>query len=137
MPSIGYLFAGPQAAAAQMGRDLYNKVLSVRNSMDKADKAFAADGFKVTKACFLGTPEDLQRPSIAAPAMLAICHGIVEALKSKRVAPQMVAGYGWGEILALASMGALPHGERLHFLRRPRRDFGRGLGRGPLSISRP
>jgi [acyl-carrier-protein] S-malonyltransferase len=118
MPVIGYLFAGPQAAQPQMGRDLYNKVLSVRNSMDRADKAFAGDGFKVTKACFLGTPEDFYKPSISAPAMLALCFGIVEALKSKRVTPQMVAGYAWGEISALACMGALPFEDTLKFLKK-------------------
>jgi [acyl-carrier-protein] S-malonyltransferase len=101
-----------------LGRDLYNKVLPVRAALDRADKALASEGFKATKACFLGSDEDLARPSIAGPACLALSFGVSEALASRHVAPQMVAGYGSGEIIALASLGALPFEESLRFLRR-------------------
>jgi [acyl-carrier-protein] S-malonyltransferase len=100
-----------------MGRDLYNKVLSVRGAMDRADKALASEGFKVTKACFVGSAEDLNKPSIAAPAQLAIAFGIAEALKAKKVHPQMALGYGWGEAVALACLGVLPFEDALRFLR--------------------
>lgn len=117
MPLIGFAFSGPGSALPQAGRDLYNKVLPVREAMDKADKLFAPQNFKVTKACFLGSPEDLSRPSVAGPATLAIAYGICAALKAKRVLPQMLAGYGWGELNALACMGCLPFEDALLFLR--------------------
>jgi [acyl-carrier-protein] S-malonyltransferase len=118
MPVIAFAFDGAGAAAPQMGRDLYSKVLPVRDSMDRADKIFAAENFKVTKACFLGSAEDLSRPSIAAPAMLSIAYGISVLLKQKRVLPQMLCGYGDGEWIALCCLGALPYEETLRFLRR-------------------
>jgi acyl transferase domain-containing protein len=117
MPQIGFAFSGPGSALPQAGRDLYNKVLPVREAMDKADKLFAPQNFKVTKACFLGGPEELSRPSVAGPATLAIAYGLCAALKAKRVLPQMITGYGWGELNALAGMGCLPFEDALLFLR--------------------
>jgi [acyl-carrier-protein] S-malonyltransferase len=118
MPIVAFAYAGAGASSPQMGRDLYNKVLSVREAMDKADKVFAAENFKVTKACFLGGPEDLSRPSIAGPATLAIDYGVSSALRQKKVAPQMICGYGWGEFSALACQGAYAYEDALRFLRR-------------------
>jgi [acyl-carrier-protein] S-malonyltransferase len=118
MPVVAFAFSGAGSAAPQMGRDLYNKVISVREAMDRADKAFAAEGFKVTKACFLGSADDLSRPSIAGPATLAIAYGITQSLKQKRVNAQMVCGYGWGEFSALACQGAYAFEDALRYLRR-------------------
>jgi [acyl-carrier-protein] S-malonyltransferase len=117
MPTICFAFDGPASCVPLSGKDLYNKVLSVRDAMDRADKALAPRNFKVTKACFLGTAEDLSKPSIAGPASLAIAYGVTQALKQKKVMPQMLCGQGWGEISALACLGAIPYEETLHLLR--------------------
>lgn len=117
MPQICYAFTGQASAAPQMGRSLYDKVLGVRNAMDRADKIFAADGFKVTKACFLGTMDELARPSVAGPALFAIHYGIIESLKSRRIQPQFACASGYSLFSMAAALGGLPFEEGIRALR--------------------
>jgi len=92
-------------------------VLGVRNAMDRADKIFAPDGYKVTKACFLGTAQEIARPSVAAPAIFAIQCGVIDALKSRRIHPQFVCGSGLFELAAAVSLGGWPFEESIRALR--------------------
>lgn len=105
--SLAFLFGGPGIASPGMGRDLYNKNPLVRESVDKADKVLTElGGVRPTKACFAGDEALMRRPSVAGPAVLALAHGVVRFLRSKRLHPQMAAGLGWGEVVALGALGA-------------------------------
>jgi acyl transferase domain-containing protein len=100
-----------------MGRSLYDKALAVRNCMDRADKLFAPEGFKVTKACFLGSAEDMARPSVAAPCLFAIHCGIIDALRIRRIAPQFACASGLFELSMACSLGGLPFDDTIRALR--------------------
>ncbi len=118
MARVAFVYGGPGAALGEIGRDLYNKVLPVRHALDRADKAMASEGFKATKACFLGTPEAMARPSVAGPAIFALSQGITDALIGRKIFPEMVCGHGWGELVALGCMGAIPFEDGLRFLKK-------------------
>ncbi len=117
MGAVAFLFGGPGLAAPGMAKDLYNRFPLVRESMDKADKALdSLGGVRATKACFAGTQELVGRPSVAAPAVLAVAHGVYRTLRSRRLAPQLCAGLGWGAWVAAAAQGVCPLEEALRLL---------------------
>jgi [acyl-carrier-protein] S-malonyltransferase len=91
-----------------MGRDLYNKNPLVRESIDKADKTMnELGGVRPTKACFAGDAELIRRPSVGGPAVLALAHGVMRLLRSKRLHPQYVGALGWGELVAMGALGGM------------------------------
>lgn len=105
---LAFLFGGPGLAEPGMGRDLYNKQPLVRESIDRADKVMnELGGVRPTKACFAGDAELVRRPSVAGPATLALAHGVMRLLRSKRLHPQYVAALGWGELIAMCALGGL------------------------------
>ena len=110
MGGIAYLFGGPGQAEPGMGRDLYNKNPLVRESVDKADKLLTElGGVRPTKACFAGDAALIRRPSVAGPAVLALAHGTVRALKARRLQPHYAGAFGWGELVALGALGQLDY----------------------------
>lgn len=117
MGAIAFLFGGPGLAESGMGRDLYNKNPLVRESIDKADKTLTElGGVRPTKACFAAAPDVVKRPSVAGPAVLAFAHGVVRALKARRVSALSAAGLGWGELVALAALGGMDYDAGLKLL---------------------
>lgn len=116
MPYIAFLFPGPGSAEPGMGKDLYNKVPLLREAVDKADKALAERGVKVTRACFVSPAAEMRRPSIAGPASLAFSVGTALALKGRRVQANLLGALGWGEVAALAAFGAIDYDEALRFM---------------------
>ena len=117
MAAIAYLFGGPGIAESGMGKDLYNKNPLVRESIDKADKTLTElGGVRPTKACFAAAPDVVKRPSVAGPAVLALAHGVVRALKARRVAALSAAGLGWGELVALGALGGMDYDAALKLL---------------------
>ncbi len=118
MAQIAFIYGGPGEAQTGMGKDLYNKILPVREALDRADRAFKdlAIPLKVTKTCFMEGPAALARPSLAAPAMLAIAFGVTEVLRQKRVLPVSLVGLGFGEVIALVCAGAIGYEVGLKYL---------------------
>jgi [acyl-carrier-protein] S-malonyltransferase len=104
---IATLFPGPGIAEPGLGKDLYNKIPLVREAVDKADKALAEFGVKVTKSCFVSPAEVMKKPSLAGPSVMAVTVGLVHALKAKRVSALLAGGFGWGELNALVALGSL------------------------------
>lgn len=114
---LAFLFGGPGLAVPGMGRDLYNKNPTVRESVDKADKVMTElGGVRPTKACFAGGADLIHRPSVGGPAVLALAHGVARALKAKRIHPHYAAGLGWGELVAMAALGGLDYEAALRLL---------------------
>jgi [acyl-carrier-protein] S-malonyltransferase len=114
---LAFLFGGPGLAVPGMGKDLYNKSPVVRESVDKADKVMTElGGVRPTKAAFAGDSELIRRPSVGGPASLALAHGVVAALKAKRVHPNYAAGLGWGELLAMGALGGIDYDTALRLL---------------------
>jgi [acyl-carrier-protein] S-malonyltransferase len=105
---IAFLFGGPGLGEHGMGKDLYNKNPAVRESVDKADKIMnELGGVRITKAAFADNTELIKRPSVGGPAALALAHGVMRALKARRIYPNYVAALGWGELVAMAALGGL------------------------------
>jgi [acyl-carrier-protein] S-malonyltransferase len=114
---IAYLFGGPGQAEPGMGRDLYNKNPLVRESVDKADKLLTElGGVRPTKACFAGDAALMRRPSVAGPAVLALAHGTVRALKARRLQPNYAGAFGWGELVALGALGLIDYEAALRLI---------------------
>jgi [acyl-carrier-protein] S-malonyltransferase len=118
-----------------MGKELYNVVLPLRSTFDQAEKLLQPLGLKVAKACWMGPEEELEKSSYGGPALLAITHGLVEFFKQKHTRPQMLAGQGWGEILALVAANVLTYEQGLLYLRKRGQILEEALAASPYYVA--
>jgi [acyl-carrier-protein] S-malonyltransferase len=120
VPALAFLFPGPGATSLGLGaiKPLYNACPPLRAALDQADKLMLPSGLKPSRVCFAGPEEDLLKPSISGPVLLALSQGLVQTLRQRAIRPQMVLGHGFGEVAALVAAGVLSYPEGLNFLRR-------------------
>lgn len=101
-----------------MGRDLYDRFPAAREIYDRADELV---GFPLSRLCFEGPEEELQRtentqPAIAVTslALLRVATDLQPALLER---PAFVAGHSLGEYPALVAAGALAFDDAVRLLR--------------------
>ncbi len=101
-----------------MGRDLYDRFPAAREIYDRADELL---GFPLSRLCFEGPEEELQRtentqPAIAVTslALLRVATDLQPALLER---PAFVAGHSLGEYPALVAAGALAFDDAVRLLR--------------------
>ena len=104
MPRIAFVFAGQGAQTVGMGKQLCESHPKAREWFERAN---AVLGFDLTKVCFEGPQEHLNRTEICQPALLV--HGIaaLEALMPPRPEAAVTAGLSLGEYTACVYAGAL------------------------------
>jgi len=102
MGKIAFLFSGQGAQYVGMGKELYENIQVCREVYDKAD---AALGFSVSKLCFEGPEEDLNRTENTQPAILTMSIAAMKALEEKGIIPDVTAGLSLGEYSALVCSG--------------------------------
>lgn len=110
MPKTALLFPGQGAQYVGMGKDLAEKHAQARAVFARADEAL---GFALSRVCFEGPKEELDRTDVSQPAILVHSWAVVEVLKSTEKGSALLgraavaAGLSLGEYSALAAAGAM------------------------------
>jgi [acyl-carrier-protein] S-malonyltransferase len=104
MNKIAFVFAGQGAQYVGMGKELADNIPVCREVFEEADKAL---GFEISKICFEGTKEELDKTENTQPAILTTSIAALKALEESGIKPDVVAGLSLGEYSALVCSGAL------------------------------
>ncbi|MHC1720111.1 MAG: ACP S-malonyltransferase [Clostridiaceae bacterium] len=102
MGKIAFIFSGQGAQYVGMGKELYENIPVCRDIYDKADEAL---GFRISRMCFEGPEEDLNRTENTQPAILTMSIAAMKALEEKGIFPDVTAGLSLGEYSALVCSG--------------------------------
>ncbi|MDZ7726848.1 MAG: ACP S-malonyltransferase [Dehalococcoidia bacterium] len=113
-----YVFPGQGAQFVGMGKDLYEQFASARELFDRAD---AILDYPLSKVCFEGPEEELQKTSNTQPAIavtsLALLRVATEVSPELLEQPGYVAGHSLGEYSALVAAGAMHFDDAVRLLR--------------------
>ena len=103
---LALLCPGQGAQAVGMGKDFYNAFGVARRIYDQADKQL---GFSLSKFCFEGPEEELNKTNIAQLGIFVTSVAIFETLLElgKSQAPDYAAGLSLGEYTALHIAGVI------------------------------
>lgn len=110
MARTALLFPGQGAQHVGMGKDLADAYPQAAAVFSKADELL---GFELSRVCFEGPKEELDRTDVSQPAILVHSWAVVEVLKSTDKGRALLergtvaAGLSLGEYSALAAAGAL------------------------------
>lgn len=105
MKKIGVLFPGQGSQYVGMGKNLCEKIESVRELFKQADEA---SGVQLSDLIFNGPEDDLRRTFNTQPSILLASYAVWTVLVAKTgIRPHMLAGHSLGEYTALAASGLL------------------------------
>jgi len=118
--SHALLFPGQGAQAVGMGKDLAEKSPAARRVFADADSVL---GFALSKVCFEGPQEELNRTDVSQPAIVAHSWAVVEAIREADKGELLdsatwCAGLSLGEYSALAAAGAMSWQDALKLVRK-------------------
>ncbi len=116
---IAYLFPGQGSQSVGMGLDLYQNSPAAKKVFDEADDVL---GFSLSKLCFEGPAEELDKTENTQPAIFTTSIACLRALQEKECdghyAPDIVAGHSLGELTSLVAADVLPFHDALRLVRR-------------------
>lgn len=115
MAKTAFLFAGQGAQYAGMGRELFENHSAAREVFDAADRQL---GFALSRLCFDGSKEELDKTENTQPAVLTVSVAAYRALESYGINPDVAAGLSLGEYSALVCSGVLDFAEAVKLVRR-------------------
>jgi [acyl-carrier-protein] S-malonyltransferase len=106
MAEFALVFPGQGSQAVGMGRELSESQAAARLVFDEAD---ATLGYSLSRLCFFGPAELLQKTEYAQPALLTVETGALAVLRERidPLSPVAVAGHSLGEFTALVAAGAI------------------------------
>lgn len=107
MSGTAWVFPGQGSQEIGMGRDLYESFPAARELYDRADAILARP---LSKLCFEGPAEELNRTENAQPAIYVTslaCLAAARADLAVEADPAFVAGHSLGEYSALAAASAM------------------------------
>ncbi|HHY40786.1 MAG TPA: ACP S-malonyltransferase [Syntrophaceticus sp.] len=99
-----FVFPGQGSQYAGMGKKLAEQFPLCRQVFETADRIL---GFPLSKICFEGPKEELDKTEITQPAILTTSLAIYELLKDRGIRPFAAAGLSLGEYSSLVASGAL------------------------------
>jgi [acyl-carrier-protein] S-malonyltransferase len=112
---IAFLFPGQGSQRVGMGRAFADQFAVCREAMAEADEALGDD---LSGLCYNGPEDKLQLTENTQPAILAVSVALYRLLRSRGVAPAMVAGHSLGEYSAHVAAGTISFGDALRTVRR-------------------
>jgi [acyl-carrier-protein] S-malonyltransferase len=115
MGKIAFIFAGQGAQYAGMGKELAENISICKEVYEEADKAL---GFEISKLCFEGAKEDLDKTENTQPAIVTTSIACLKALEQRGIRPDVTAGLSLGEYSALVCSGALAFEDAVKLVRK-------------------
>jgi [acyl-carrier-protein] S-malonyltransferase len=115
MNDIAFFFPGQGSQYAGMGKALAAQHLSARRIFDQADNAL---GFAISKLCFEGPEEELQKTENTQAALLTVSVAAYQVLEESGYRPAILAGHSLGEYSALVAAHCLEFAEALCLVRK-------------------
>jgi [acyl-carrier-protein] S-malonyltransferase len=97
-----------------MGRELFLQDAAARSVFDEADRVL---GFELSRLCFEGPEEDLNKTANTQPAILAVSAAAWTAIGDLPSPPIALAGHSLGEYTAIFAAGGLPLADALRIVR--------------------
>ncbi len=116
---LALLFPGQGSQHPAMGKSIADASPAARAVYAKADKAL---GFSISRVCFEGSPEELEKTANTQPAILATSVAYLAFLRERlqemgrRLAPSFVAGHSMGQFTAAVAAGSLDLGDALRLV---------------------
>jgi [acyl-carrier-protein] S-malonyltransferase len=116
---VAHVFPGQGAQSVGMGRDLCDNFDSARTVFKQADEAL---GFPLSRLCFEGPEDELQKTVNAQPALVTASLACLKATQdvlgdNELLPPAFVAGHSLGEYTALAAAGVLDFATTVYLAR--------------------
>lgn len=112
---IAFIFPGQGAQYAGMGVKIAEQYPVAREIFRRADEIL---GFPLSRLCFYGPEEELQKTINAQPAILTVSVACLQVLREKGLHPSVVAGHSLGEYSALVAAGSLRFPDALFLVRK-------------------
>lgn len=112
---IAFIFPGQGSQYVGMGKTLASRFDTARRIFHAADEAL---GFSLTRLCFEGPAEELQRTENTQPAILTVSVAACRVLTEQGLQPDYVAGHSLGEYSALVAAGSLAFADALQLVRK-------------------
>ena len=114
MKQTVFVFPGQGSQYVGMGRDFYDHDHRARAIFQLADEVL---GFELSKLCFEGSAEELQKTEYAQPAILTVSVVCLEMLRQSGLRPVAAAGHSLGEYAALVAAGSLAFTDAVRLVR--------------------
>lgn len=105
MGKIAFVFSGQGDQFPGMGKDLYEKYPVAKKIYD------ICDGIRpgTSAQCFEGTEDELKETKNTQPCLFVMELAAASILMEKGIAPDVVAGFSLGEVVAATVSGAFDH----------------------------
>lgn len=113
---IAFVFPGQGSQYIGMGKELCLNYPEAASVFDRADKAL---GFPLSRLCFEGPEEELNKTANTQPAVLTASIACLEVFKKEGApSPSAVAGHSLGEYTALVAAGSISFEDAVRIVRK-------------------